>query len=311
MIWLYSSINKNKRKTILLILYFLAMIFSITYIATTILYYNQYRDVNINFSNINYEYIKILSYIIPILWIWIFVAFKFHQKLIFLFSWAKEITRKDNPKIYNIIENFCIQKWITNIPKIWIINTNSLNAFAVWRKPENSRIVFTSWLLETLNTNEIQAVAGHEMTHILNKDTLISMIIIIIIWFFSSIWQLIFRIWLSIRWNKDNVQIKLWLTIFWWIFLLLWVLFLPIIRFAISRKREFLADAWSVELTHDNISMINALKKISQHPYINSISKNSTMASMFIENPIKESKIKKIRSTHPSIEKRINALKWY
>jgi len=214
----------------------------------------------------------------PIIIIWFIVSFSLHRRLIFKFSGAREIERKEYPEIYNIVENLCISRWLP-VPHIWILDDDSYNAFATWRKPEKSWIVFSRWIINKLDKSEIEAVAWHELTHIMNKDTLLMVCVIV----FIGIIGLVF----------------------------------PFIRLAISRKREFLADAGSVELTKDKNAMISALRKISTDSRIESI-KKQTVASMCIETPFqKDEKTHKIKwfrnllKSHPPIEERIAMLKNY
>jgi heat shock protein HtpX len=251
------------------------------------------------------------------------VSFVLQKDIMFWLSGAKPITRKENPEIYNIVENLCISKWLP-MPKIAIMNEPWMNAFATWWKKDDSRVAFTSWLLQNLNKNEIEAVAGHELTHLINKDSLLMYVAYIFVWVVTLVWQYILRIGYSGSSSKKNS----WIFVFGIAFLVLWYLFYPLIRLAISRKREYMADLWSVELTRDNQSMISALRKISSNSYVakadNSISSFfiaeprvsiSSMASaeFWMENYASNDwKIKtSIWYSHPSIEDRIARLQSY
>ncbi len=243
-----------------------------------------------------------------LMWLWIIimgiwiVSFFFQKQLIFWFSWAKEITRKENPEIYNIVENLCISKGITS-PKVGIIKDPSMNAFALWWKPEKSWIVFTTWLLEKLEKDEIEAVAAHELTHILNKDSLLMVLVVVYIWAILTVWGIL------IRSSRKAKKWALAVIILWSTFLALWYIFFPLFRLAISRKREFLADAGSVELTKNKEAMISALRKISWNPNVKI--NNSWVAAMCIESPKWAAKKTSWRSTHPSVDDRISALENY
>ena len=237
----------------------------------------------------------------------------------FWLSWAKAITRKENPEIYNIVENLCIERWLP-MPKIAIMNEPGMNAFATWWKQDDSWVAFTSGLLQNLNKNEIEAVAGHELTHLMNRDSLLMYVAYVFVWVVSVVWQFILRTWSSSSsWKKSSG-----IAIFWVAFLLLGYLFYPLVRLAISRKREYMADLWSVELTRDNQSMISALKKISTNSYVEKA--NTNISSFFIADPKNylrgnsvlnrasqtPKKIKtSIRDSHPSIDDRIARLQQY
>lgn len=234
------------------------------------------------------------------------ISFLFQKQLFFYYSGAKPLERKENPIIYNIVENLCISKWLP-IPNIWIIDEPWLNAFAIGWKAEKSWIVFTKGLIDTLTKEEIEAVAAHELTHIINKDTLINVLVILWIGIISTLGYFFLRIWInSKRWNsKDSWNWKLVMIIGWLALLgISWLIF-PLIRLAISRKREYLADAGSAELTKNPDALISALKKISLFPNVNNSSEDN-MASMYIFEP-KD----KWLSSHPSLENRIAALKSY
>ena len=239
--------------------------------------------------------VGLLTIWVPILLIRLVIAFNYEKKIMFSFSWAKEVTRKEEPEIYNIVENLCITRWL-HTPKIGIIEEEWMNAFALWRRAKDSRICFTRWLLNNLNRREIEAVAWHELTHIINKDSMLMLVTILYIWAIGTAWRYIY-----FRWSNEKRN-KIWLAL-----IILWYAFYPLIRLAISRKREYLADAGSVLLTHDNQAMISALRKISQKPEVSL--KNDSIASLFIESPL--SGISTLFQTHPSIEDRIKALEHY
>ena len=245
---------------------------------------------------------KVLVILCPVLILWVLIAFSFQKELIFAFSGARPITRQENPEIYNIVENLCISRGLA-VPKIWIIDHYWMNAFALGWTPSNSRIVFTKGVLEKLNRNEVEAVAAHELTHIMNKDSLLMFVMIIYIWGISMIGEILIRTGRG-KWNEKGKSI---LPLIWLVLIVLGYLFYPLIRLAISRKREFLADAGAVELTKDNQAMISALQKISKDSLIPL--KNEKMAAMFIENPLDT--ISELFQTHPSIQERIAALKNY
>lgn len=296
--WIYESINGNRAKSVALLVCFPVLLFLITYIVIALFSWWSVNDaIDISLT---------ISVIVTIIWT---ISLFFQKKIIFNYTGTKELSRKDNPRIYNIVENLCITKWIQT-PKIWIIQDSSMNAFATWWSPKDSRIVFTSWLIEKLNDSEIEAVAWHELTHILNRDCRLMAIIVVYIWILTTIGAYIMRRG-RYSWN-NNSKWKSLIPIVWWICLLLWYIFYPIIRLAISRKREYLADAWSVLLTKDKYSMISALRKISSDSTVESIQRD-TVAAMCIENPMPKLKkwLSNLLATHPSIEDRIAALNNY
>jgi heat shock protein HtpX len=171
-------------------------------------------------------------------------------------------------------------------------------------------------LLNTLNKREIEAVAAHELSHIINKDSMLMLVTVVFIGIISVVGEVLIRIRISGN-SKDN-RLQLITIVAGVAFLLLGYLIYPLIRLAISRKREYLADAGSVELTKDNQAMISALQKISGHSAVPSANKN--IAMFFIDSPtvtdqeMREiTKIKKssLWDSHPSIDERISALQHF
>ena len=303
--WIQQSISSNKTKTILLLICFPVLLYLITYIVMSII--PTWESASQNATNA-IDIALTVSIIVTIIWT---IALFIQKKIIFNYTWTKELERKDNPRIYNIVENLCISKWLKT-PKIWIIQDNSMNAFATWRSDKDSRVVFTTWLINRLDDREIAAVAWHELTHIANRDCRLMAVIVVYIWILTTIWSYIFRWWVYWGSSSSKWKFKAILPLIWIICLVLWYIFYPLIRLAISRKREYLADAWSVLLTRDRDAMISALQKISTDSTVESIQRD-TVAAMCIENPL--GKIKQgfanLLSTHPSVEDRIAALKNY
>jgi len=244
--------------------------------------------------------------VIVIMLIWGFVSFYFQKDIMFWFSWAKPVTRKQNPKIYNIVENLCISRGIQP-PKVGIIEDDSLNAFATGRKMDDSRIVFTRGLLNTLNDREIEAVAGHELTHLLNKDCKLMFVGTVVVGVISLIGEILIR---TTSRKDENGKGNI-LVLVGFAFIILWYLIYPLLRLAISRKKEFLADLGSVELTHNGEAMISALEKISGRSEVKG--SNKQIAMFYIETPTENRKKESssLFDTHPSIDERIDAIKAY
>ncbi|MBP8016931.1 M48 family metallopeptidase [Candidatus Gracilibacteria bacterium] len=268
----------------------------------------------------------------PVILIWCLISFIFHRSIIFSFTEAKPITRKEYPDLYNIIENLCISRGLP-VPNIGILEDDSLNAFAVGWNPKKCSIVFSRGIINKLNKNEIEAVAAHELTHIINKDGLLMITIIVFIGAIAVIGEILFK---SVRFSgnsKNSGNAKGLIILVGLILIVLGYLILPLVQLAISRKREYLADAGSVALTHDKLSMISSLQKISVDSRIESITKKSVSA-ICIADPFKGGKegiffdekgnkldkpiqtesnsifsyFSEFFSTHPSIENRIEML---
>lgn len=298
-VWLQTSKNHNNFRIIFLIL----LMPLIIYISVVLFFAISYSELSLN-DNL-YLSLTYLLWASPLILLWLLIWIYFQKKIIFSFTHTKEITREENAEIYNIVENLCISKWLP-IPKIWIIETTNMNAFATWWDKKNSHIVFSRWLIENLTKEEIEAVAAHELTHIINWDVKTMVIANVFIWIIGSIWYILMRT--KSKWKNWAPIVILWLILY-----LVSLIILPLVNLAISRKKEFLADAWSVELTKNKDAMISALEKISKKAFIPDIEKRWVwIESMFIYSPKNIwSKIKWLLSTHPSLEERIELLKKY
>lgn len=312
---LQTSLRSNRFKTWLLILILPAVLGVVIF---TVLYISSSRPIQDDYGQvIGYQEIspqerlaiaqqqtgEILLILGPILIIWLLISFFFQRKLMFSFSGAKVVTRKEEPELYNLVENLCVSQGLIT-PKIGIIEESWMNAFALWWRSKDSWVVFTRGLLNTLNKSEIEAVAAHELTHIINKDSLLMLVTVLYIGAVSLLWEILIRTGSS---SSSDSKGKSFLPLIGIALMILGYIFYPLIRLAISRRREYLADAGSVLLTKDNQAMISALRKISWNSMVEI--KNTEMASMFIANPLR--KISSLFQTHPSVENRIKALENY
>ena len=316
--WMQSFKEENQRKTVFLLILFPAVLFLIFWVILTWFFTDTWSwDDGLNAT------LGVFPFVLIGLGIWWIVSFLMQKDIMFWLSWAKAITRKDNPEVYNIVENLCISRWLP-MPKIAIMNEPWMNAFATWWRQKDSWIAFTSGLLEKLDKKEIEAVAWHELTHLINRDSLLMYVAYVFVGVVTLVWQYILRIWYSGSSSKKTS----WILVFGVAFLILWYLFYPLIRLAISRKREYMADLGSVELTRDSQSMISALRKISSNSYV--AKANNSISSFFIAEPrvsvssmateeywlknyaSKDWKIKtSIWDSHPSIDDRIARLQNY
>lgn len=269
---------------------------------------------------------------------WFAIAYAFHNSLIALATGARDVTRGDAPALYNALENLCISRGIA-MPRLQIIEQPGLNAYASGIREGHYVIAVTRGLIDTLNADELEAVLGHELTHIINKDTQMMVIAIIFSGIFAFFADLIIRPWdfpygvypqsrtatrssypdfgsssgndsdgdsSSQGRSRDGgggggAIIALLIAVA--IILFTWGVSM-ILRFMLSRTREYLADAGAVELTKNPDAMISALRKISAKPVVDVPSR---MEAFFIETPIEERRTG-ILSTHPSIHDRIEAL---
>lgn len=230
------------------------------------------------------------------------------DKLVLRMAGAEPIEKKDNPELYRIVENLSITAGLP-MPRVYIINDSQPNAFATGRDPNHAVMTFTTGLLERLNKTELEGVAAHEFSHIGNRDILLSTIVVILVGFVVLLSDFFLRMrFLGGGRRKRGGEIFFLLAI---VGAILSPLVAQLIHLAISRKREFLADASGALLTRYPEGLASALKKISDYPVTLARANNAT-AHLYIVNPFRgeerASFFTRLFMTHPPIEERIKAL---
>lgn len=218
---------------------------------------------------------------------------------------AKEIKKKDNPRLWNTVENLCITAGLP-MPKVYIINDPAPNAFATGRDPKHAVVAATTGLLDIMDNKELTAVMAHELSHVKNYDIRVSMVTFGLVCIVGYIADLGMRmIWMANRQNDDDSSpIGLIVIV---LVSILAPIAASIAQLAVSREREYLADASAAHLTRYPEGMISALKKLDTHarPMYR---QNSATEALFINNPLRKGAINNLFSTHPPIEKRIERL---
>jgi len=229
----------------------------------------------------------------------------YSDKIILTMSGAKEIDKKDNPELYRIVENLCITAGLP-IPKIYISNEEQPNAFTTGRDKKNAKVVVTKGLLEKLNRKELEGVIAHELSHIGNRDVFLSSLVVILVSVVSILSNIFLRF-SYFRGRRDRKNNSVIFVLLGFVGAMLAPLVAFLIRMAISRKREFLADADGALLTRDPQGLSSALKKISLDSSPMKKLSNST-AHLYISNPFRRKNLSKLFMTHPPIKERIDAL---
>ncbi|MBX3478893.1 MAG: M48 family metallopeptidase [Caulobacter sp.] len=239
--------------------------------------------------------------------VWFTIAYFANQTIIDLATGARPVSRRDEPELYNLLENLCISRGLP-APSLRIIETDSLNAFATGLNQKQYSISVTRGLIDTLDRDELEAVLGHELTHILNRDVRTMIIAAVFAGIITLVTEVVFR---GLRFgriggNSDrNKGAGLLLVIAFAAMAVGYVLAI-VIRMSLSRAREFVADAGAVELTKNPDAMISALRKISGHSRLEG---PDSVRGMFLENH--QEGVMGLFATHPPIEKRIEALVRY
>jgi heat shock protein HtpX len=239
--------------------------------------------------------------------VWFVIAWLFHQNMVNMSTGARKLTRAENPRIYNLLENLCISRGIT-MPKLYMIDTPVLNAYASGLSEKSYAITVTAGIVEALNDAELEAVLAHELTHVMNRDVRLLIIGVIFAGMISFFAEMLFRsmVYGSHRSYSRDRRSSGHIIIVAMVVLAVGYIFSLVIRMAISRKREYLADAGAVELTKNPNAMVSALQKISGKAKMEDVP--AEVQQMFIENPPSAFGM---FDTHPSIEARIWALQQY
>ncbi len=315
---LYTHIQSNKRRSVALLigLFFLVyvMVFAGALLAEALTSHASYNGYSPPLDYLiraaEFDFIKALPFATVGTIIWIFIAYKFHQSLIDAVTGAREVTRAEQPRLYNLLENLCISRGIT-MPTLRVADDEALNAFATGLNDKQYSITVTRGLIAALNDQEIESVLGHELTHIRNGDVRMLVIAVVIAGALGFFGELVFRIFFqNMMWGggrrsredgKGGAGIAIVIALA--IIVVVWILSI-VVRFALSRQREYLADAGSVELTKNPDAMISALRKIEGRGEIPGA--NSAVMEMCIDNP--REGFSNIFDTHPSVEKRVEAL---
>jgi len=296
---LNAQIASNIRKTWLLFAVFLVIIIGLGW------FFSYYFD-----SRAILVIAVIFSFLMS------FISYWYSDKIILAISKAKPLKKEENPEIYRIVEKLCAAVNLP-IPKIYIIHDAAPNAFATGRNPKKAVIAVTSGLLDTLTRLELEGVIAHELSHIGNRDILFQMVVAVLVGSAVMLSDLFFRRMmldgLSRRDNREGTgDVRAVMLIAALIAVILSPLIAKLIQLAISRKREFLADASGVLLTHRPNELAKALEKISRNQTSLKIANKAT-AHLFITSPFKGQQAKgllvRLFSTHPPVEERVKKLR--
>jgi heat shock protein HtpX len=306
---LYTHIQSNKRRSIALLIGLFFLVYLLVYAGALVgeaLTVDAPPDVLIRRAMTDALYAAPWATLGTALWI--LIAYKFHQSMIDAVTGGREVTRQEEPRLYNLLENLCISRGIPT-PKLKVIEDDSLNAFATGMNDKQYSITVTSGLINNLDDAEIEAVLGHELTHIRNGDVRMLVIAVIIAGAIAFFAEIVFRLMFQgglgrgSRSSGDRKGAGVAILIAVALIALAWILSI-VIRFALSRKREYLADAGSVELTKNPDAMISALRKIEGRGELQGAT--SAVMEMCIDNP--REGFSNIFDTHPPVEARVAAL---
>lgn len=292
---LYDQKDKNIRRTWILMTIFIVVVVGITWVFS----YTLDNSMIFVWALIGSLFMNVISY-------W------YSDSIVLSISNAKPVdtSTSEGKRIYRLLENLAITAGLP-VPKLYIIQDTAMNAFATGRDPEHSAIALTTGIIDRLEQIELEGVIAHELSHIGNRDTLIQTISVVLVGLVAllSDWFLRISFWGGGKHNNDdNSRLGLILGLIAIVLAILAPIFVQLLHFAISRKREYLADASGALLTRYPEGLASALEKISQDTEPLEVANRAT-AHLFISNPFKGGGISDWMSTHPPTEKRIQALR--
>lgn len=332
---MHTQIMRNNRLTIMLLILFPVIILGMVWVFLALVnyfgngYYDQYGNIvhQLDAATVNYYFMNTIPWVIVGVGIWFTIAYFANTAMVRAATGARPLTRKENPKIYNIVENLCMTCNM-DMPKINIVDDPQLNAFASGIDKKSYTVSLTTGIIDRLNDDELAGVIAHELTHIRNHDTRLLITSIIFVGIVSTIMSLVIQMMYNAFWfgglssrssddedNRGNGLSMIAVFIIGALCCAVAYFFTLLTRFAISRKREYMADAGGAELCGNPLALASALRKISGDPGLNNV-KRDDIAQLFIIHPQHFAPgmmnfFNSLFSTHPDTKKRIEILEQF
>ena len=323
---------RNNRLSILLLLMFPAIILGMVWVFLALVnyfgngYYNEYGELvnQLDTETVNYYFVTTIPWVLLGVGIWFLVSYLFNSTMIRQATGARPLSRQENPRIYNMVENLCIACNM-DMPQVNVIDDPMLNAFASGIDKKSYTVTVTTGLANRLNDEELEGVIAHELTHIRNRDTRLLITSIIFVGIISTIMSLTVRMIYNTfifgsgghgrRDEKGNGLSIIVVMLIGLACTAVAYLFTLLTRFAISRKREYMADAGGAELCGNPQALASALRKISDNPGLGQV-KRDDVAQLFIVHPQLAGQgflnyFHSLFATHPDTEKRIQILEQF
>ena len=324
-----SQIRKNNRLTILLLLMFPVIILGTIWVFLVAVNYfdgGYYLEdgtmaYEVNFASVNAYFLHILPYVLGAVGLWFVIAYYGNASMIKAATKAQPLKRSENPKVYNMVENLCMSIGM-DMPQVNIVNDPQLNAFASGINKKTYAVTLTTGIIDRLNDEELAGVIAHELTHIRNHDTKLLITSIVFVGIVSTIMTMLLRmLYYSFilggnrRDKKEGGGAVILIILIGAVLAIVAYFFTLLTRFAISRKREYMADAGGAEITGNPLALASALRKISNDPGLDEVNR-ADIAQMFIMYPDEMEPgllgmVDSLFSTHPDVKKRIAILEQF
>ncbi len=329
-----TQISRNNMMSIMLLLLFPVIMLGMVWVFLALLnyfgggYYDQYGNVvhQLNVADVNYYFMQAVPWVVGGVGLWFVIAYFGNAAMVRAATGARPLERRDNPRVYNIVENLTMTCGM-DMPKINVVDDPQLNAFASGIDKGSYTVTVTTGLLDRLDDRELAGVLGHELTHIRNHDTRLLITSIVFVGIVSTIMSLVYNmlyhnfLWGGLSSSNNRNEKGSGLSVI--VVLLIGMVcvsiayvFTLLTRFAISRKREFMADAGGAELCGDPLALASALRKISGDPGLSHVGRED-IAQMYIIHPhaLKAesvmSMLNSLFSTHPDTRERIRLLEQF
>lgn len=327
-----TQIRRNNMMSIVLLIMFPVIILATVWVFLALLnyfgngYYNQYGEMvyQLDAATVNAYFLSAVPWVVGGVGLWFLIAYFSNASMVRMATGARPLERRENPRVYNIVENLCMTCNM-DMPKINVVDDPQLNAFASGIDKGSYTVTVTTGILDVLNDDELAGVIGHELTHIRNHDTRLLITSIVFVGIISTIMSMVVQMMYHTafwgggnrrsddeRGNGLSVIVVLFVGL---ICCVVAYFFTMITRFAISRKREYMADAGGAELCGNPLALASALRKISAQPGLGSVSRED-VAQLFIIHPSSLASgvmgfMNSLFSTHPDTAKRIAILEQF
>lgn len=333
---MYTQVSRNNKLTLLLLLAFPLLTLLMVWLFYVLLSLcgvaldgtAELVGGNVNWTWVNGAFIDSLPWVVGTVSVWFVIAYFFNASMVKAATGAKTLERRENPRVYNIVENLTMAAGM-DMPKINVVKDRQLNAFASGIDRKSYTVTVTTGLLNVLDDDELAGVIAHELTHIRNRDTRLLITSIIFVGIISTVMSMIVQTMYNMMWfgggsrrvsssdddDRGNGVAVIVVLIIGYALCAVAYLFTALTRFAISRKREYMADAGGAELCGNPLALASALRKISRKPGLQDV-KRDDVAQLFIIHPQKIAGgamnfFSSLFSTHPDTKKRIEILEQF
>jgi len=331
-----TQIHRNNILSIVLLVMFPVIILAVVWLFLVLLnalgggYYDNYGNMHtsVDFDGVMQTFISVIPWVVGAVAIWFAIAYFANTAMIRKATGARPLERKENPRVYNIVENLCMAGGM-DMPKINVVDDDQLNAYASGINKDTYTVTLTTGIINLLSDEELSGVVGHELTHIRNRDTRLLITSVVFVGIVSTVMSLAVRMLYNNFIYGGNVRVSssnndreggggLSIVIVLFVAMVcsaIAYIFTLMTRFAISRKREYMADAGGAELCGNPLALASALRKISDNPGLGQVERDD-IAQMYIIHPKKMTQglmnfISGLFATHPSTEERIRILEQF